>query len=742
MDINKFYEKYIDSLKEVALTEADKGLMKELKKINGDPNKLYDVIATNVIDTALKLIDDLTKVLNNKEEEMKLKVKVASGIDFEVDRKKKVVDSLIGEINKEYKDSMDLRYIQSLINYDRITICEPVQVIASIYPTSLAENPFFIDMKSNLDQATKYIAAKKYSTKGLDKLVDDLVNIKSKYEAYVSKTYGSSVEDIQSGKLSIDFNKTKKTYTGSNEIKSISTKPELKYMYAILDQENSSYEASKATVIQYTKLSDVLENLQVTKKDQKSLEKLSAYITSLKDLYKTIVFTRSSILDIIKKALLKSMKLKLSAVNDYTSFLSYIRDNKNDNRKLSVSNKDYSIGFSSGIIKEASIIDQEDFIKLHGVPIDLDSIYDIYYDMYDKDEDREEVFAKIRNYAKKKAEEVEADKAVVDVIKDKIIEGTFFDKDYDTLLQEAIIDKAADDKAKETLKEFNDKMKDLSKKLSESMSVLFGKAKSVTNRNMITRFFVKKNIDNNKMIKDGPNTITWIDRMTAPAPFNLNNGESIIKTINDGNAIIVERLANNLNNFDINRLDNKESYNDLFKTWFMTCSVDKLKAMNQYRENVRYADMTNETKVAMYNYLISTSTSIYRSIQRDMNYAMNIANINMFRKVVDKIDQDRANDHSMTADMANNPEGEKAYKQQAYNINTYATKYSNLIYSYFKIKISAYYKLSKSILDMINTYVKYSSPSFDIMSQADISDRVMGEENNNTTTTEINTEVT
>ena len=42
---------------------------------------------------------------------------------------------------------------------------------------------------------------------------------------------------------------------------------------------------------------------------------------------------------------------------------------------------------------------------------------------------------------------------------------------------------------------------------------------------------------------------------------------------------------------------------------------------------------------------------------------------------------------------------------------------------------------------MINTYVKYSSPSFDIMSQADISDRVMGEENN-TTTTEINTEVT
>ena len=737
----EFYERYIDSLKEVALTEADKGIMKELKKINGDPNKLYDVLANNVIDTALKLIEDLTKVLNNKEEEMKLKVKIASGIDFEVDRKKKVIDTLIGDINREYKDSMDLRYIQSLINYNRITICEPTQVIASIYPTSLAENPFFIDMKSNLDQATKYIAAKKYTTKGLDKLVDDLVNIKAKYESYINRTYGSSIEDIQDGKLSINFDKTKKTYTGSNEIKSISTKPEMKYMYAILDQENSSYEASKATVIQYTKLSDVLESLKVTKKDEKSLAKLTAYITTLKDVYKTIVFTRSSILDVIKKALLKSMKLKLSAVNDFTSFLSYIRDNKNDNRKLSVSNKDYSLGFSSGIIKEASIIDQEDFNKLHGVPIDLDSIYDIYYDMYDNDEDREEVFAKIRSYAKKKAEEVEVDKAVIDVIKDKIIEGTFFDKDYDTILQEAIVDKAADDKAKETLKDFNIKMTELSKKLSESMSVLFGKAKSVTNRNMITRFFVKKNIDNNKMIKDGPNIITWIERMTAPAPFNLNNGESIIKTINDGNAIIVERLANNLNNFDINRLDNKESYNDLFKTWFMTCSADKLKDMNQYRENVRYADMTNETKVAMYNYLISTSTSIYRSIQRDMNYAMNIANINMFRKVVDKIDQDRVNDHSMTADMANNPEGEKAYKQQAYNINTYATKYSNLIYSYFKIKISAYYKLSKSILDMINTYVKYSSPSFDIMSQADISDRVMGEENN-TTTTEINTEVT
>lgn len=739
--MDKFYERYIDSLKEVALTEADKGLMGELKKVNGDPNKLYEVISGTVIDTALKLIEDLTKVLNNKEEEMKLKVKIASGIDFEVDRKKKVVDILIGEINKEYKDSIDLRYIQSLINYNRVTICEPTEILSSIIPYSLSENPFFIDMKSNLDQATKYIAGKKYNTSELDKLVDDLVNIKTKYETYITKAYGSSVEDIQSGKLSINFDRTKKTYTGSLQIKSISTKPELKYMYAILDQENSSYQASKDTVIQYTKLSDVLEQLKVTKKDQKSLAKLTAYITTLKDVYKTIVFTRSSILDIMKKIILKSMKLKLSALNDYTSYLSYIRDDKNDNRKLSVSNKDYSIGFSSGIIKEASIIDQEDFNKLHGVPIDLDSIYDIYYDMYDNDEDREEVFAKIRDYAKKKAEEVEAEKGVVDLIKDKIIEGTFFDKDYDTLLQEAIIDKAADDKAKETLKEFNDKMNELSKKLSESMSVLFGKAKSVTNRNMITRFFVKKNLDTNNTMKDGPNILTWIDRMTAPVPFNLNNGESIIKTINDGNAIIVERLANNLNNFDINRLDNKESYNDLFKTWFLLCNADKLRAMNLYREGVRYSDMTNETKIAMYNYIISTSTSIYRSLQRDMKYATNIANINMFRKVVDKIDQERVNDHSMTADMVNNPEGENSYKQKTYNINTYATKYSNLIYNYFKIKVNAYYKLSKTILDMVNTYVKYSSPSFDIISQADISDKVM--ENNNTgNELETNTPVT
>ena len=737
--MDKFYERYIDSLKEVALTEADKGLMGELKKVNGDPNKLYEVISGTVIDTALKLIEDLTKVLNNKEEEMKLKVKVASGIDFEVDRKKKVVDVLIGEINKEYKDSIDLRYIQSLINYNRVTLCEPTEILSSIIPYSLAENPFFIDMKSNLDKATKYIAGKKYNTSGIDKLVDDLVNIKTKYEAYITKAYGSSVEDIQSGKLSINFDRTKKTYTGSLQIKSISTKPELKYMYAILDQENSSYEASKATVIQYTKLSDVLDQLKVTKKDQKSLAKLTAYITTLKDVYKTIVFTRSSILDIMKKTILKSMKLKLSAINDYTSYLSYIRDDKNDNRKLSVSNKDYSIGFSSGIIKEASIIDQEDFNKLHGVPIDLDSIYDIYYDMYDNDEDREEVFAKIRDYAKKKAEEVEAEKGVVDLIKDKIIEGTFFDKDYDTLLQEAIVDKAADDKAKETLKEFNNKMNELSKKLSESMSVLFGKAKSVTNRNMITRFFVKKNLDTNNTMKDGPNILTWIDRMTAPVPFNLNNGESIIKTINDGNAIIVERLANNLNNFDINRLDNKESYNDLFKTWFLLCNADKLRAMNLYREGVRYSDMTNETKIAMYNYIISTSTSIYRSLQRDMKYATNIANMNMFRKVVDKIDQERVNDHSMTADMINNPEGENSYKQKTYNINTYATKYSNLIYNYFKIKVNAYYKLSKTILDMVNTYVKYSSPSFDIISQADISDKVM--ENNNNTGNELETNI-
>ena len=92
--------------------------------------------------------------------------------------------------------------------------------------------------------------------------------------------------------------------------------------------------------------------------------------------------------------------------------------------------------------------------------------------------------------------------------------------------------------------------------------------------------------------------------------------------------------------------------------------------------------------------------------------------------------------------MVNNPEGENTYKQKVYNINTYASKYSNLIYSYFKIKISAYYKLSKTILDMINTYVKHSSPSFDIMSQADISDRVMGENNTTNVGLETNTVVT
>ena len=65
--------------------------------------------------------------------------------------------------------------------------------------------------------------------------------------------------------------------------------------------------------------------------------------------------------------------------------------------------------------------------------------------------------------------------------------------------------------------------------------------------------FVKKVLDTNNTVKAGPNIITWIDRMTAPAPFNLNNGESIIKTINDGNALIVEKLANNFNNFNIIR---------------------------------------------------------------------------------------------------------------------------------------------------------------------------------------------
>ena len=45
-----------------------------------------------------------------------------------------------------------------------------------------------------------------------------------------------------------------------------------------------------------------------------------------------------------------------------------------------------------------------------------------------------------------------------------------------------------------------------------------------------------------------------------------------------------------------------------------------------------------------------------------------------------------------------------------------------------------------SVLDIINTYVKYSSPSFDIMDQADISDKVM--ENNTSNDLETNTPVT
>lgn len=739
-----FYEKYIDSIKAVALTEADQKMLQKLNKAS-DPNQLYSVISNDMIDSSLKFIEDFTTVLDNKVEDIRLKIKVVSAIDYEVDRKKKVNDLLIKEVNSVYKDSMDLRYIQSIINYDRVTLCEPTTILSSILPSSLEENPFFIDMQSNLNKTTQYISNKRFTGNELDKMVDDLIDIKTKYENFISRVYRCSIEDIQSGKINIDFNKTKVTYTGNNDIKRISVKPEMKYMYAIMDQEKSSYDDSKKMTIQYSKMVNNLESMkELSKNSQKSLSKLSAYITTFKDTYKAIVYTRSVILDIIKKALIKSSKLKLSAVNEYGSLLSYIRDNKNDNRKLSVSNKDYSIGFSDGIIKEASIIDQEDFGKIHGIPIDLDSIYDIYYDTVDNDEDRTELFSNVKNYAKKADKEVEDQKAIVDIIKDKIIEGTFFDKDYDTLLQEAIVDKAADDKARDTLKEFNTKMNELSKKMSESMSVLFGKAKNVYNRNLITKFFVKKVLDTNNTIKGGPNIITWIDRMTAPAPFNLNNGQSIIETINDGNAMIVERLANNLNNFDINRLDNKESYNDLFKTWFMTCSTEKLKAMNLYRDNLRYADLKNETKIAIYNYIISTSTSIYRSIQRDMRYAMNIANIDMFRKAISKIDQNRANDHTMAADMVNNPQGDKAYRQQAYNINTYATKYSNLIYSYFKIKINAYYKLSKSILNMINTYVKYSSPSFDIIGQADISDRVMGEDNNNQQNSEIenNTVVT
>ena len=732
-----FYEKYIDSIQAVALTEADNSLLKELKKVN-DPNQLYGVIANAAIDSSLKLIENLTTVLNNRVEEIKLKLKAANVIDFEVDRKKKVANLIITDINKEYKDSMDLRFIQSIINYNRVTLCEPTQVLPSIFPSSIGENPFFIDMKSNLDKTIKYISGKKYTTNGLDKLVDDLVDIKTKYEAFITRVYKGSVEDIQDKKININLNNAKVTYVGNNEIKNISTKPELKYLYAILDQEQSTHDDSEKILIQYRTLTDLLESLNVSSKDKKNLAKINSYITTFKDLYKAIVYTRSVIIDTIKKILLKSMKLKLNAVNDYTSLLSYIRDDKNSNKKLTVSNKDYSDDFLSDIIKEASIIDQEDFNKIHGVPIDLDNIYDIYYDMYDKDEDRQEVFSDIKKYAKKKADEVEFQSSIVDMVKDKLLEGTFFDVDYDTFLQEAIVDKAADDKAKDTLKEFNQKMNQLSKNLSESMSILFGKAKNITNRSLINKFFVKKVLDTNNTVKAGPNIITWIDRMTAPVPFNLNNGESIIKTINDGNALIVERLANNFNNFNINNLDNKESYNELFKVWFMICGTEKLRALNLYRENLRYADVTNETKMAMYNYIISTSTSIYRSLQRDMKYATNIANINMFRKAISNIDQNRINDRVAT-ELAN-PEGEVAHKQQAYNINTYATKYSNLMYSYFKTKVNAYYKLSKSILDIINTYVKYSSPSFDIMDQADISDKVM--ENNTSNDLETNTPVT
>lgn len=43
---------------------------------------------------------------------------------------------------------------------------------------------------------------------------------------------------------------------------------------------------------------------------------------------------------------------------------------------------------------------------------------------------------------------------------------------------------------------------------------------------------------------------------------------------------------------------------------------------------------------------------------------------------------------------------------------------------------------------MVNTYVKYSSPSFDIISQADISDKVMENNNNTGNELETNTPVT
>ena len=46
---------------------------------------------------------------------------------------------------------------------------------------------------------------------------------------------------------------------------------------------------------------------------------------------------------------------------------------------------------------------------------------------------------------------------------------------------------------------------------------------------------------------------------------------------------------------------------------------------------------------------------------------------------------------------------------------------------------------NSQILDMVNTYVKYSSPSFDIISQADISDKVM--ENNDNTGNELETNI-
>ncbi len=731
MNSGKFYIDYIDSIQQVALVEAGSSLIKDLKKINGDPDKLYGVLSNNIIDTTLKFINSYTGVLDNKIKDIELKIKLISALDFEIDRKKKVIDIIISDINKSFKESIDLRYIQSLIKYNTITINEPTKLFSNIIPFSLDENPFFIDMKSNLNQAIKYISSNRYTANGLDKLVDELVNIKTKYEDYILKQYGYSIEDIQNKKINIDFDRTKETYTGNLEIKKISAKPEMKYMYSIFNQEKSSYDSSKKLESDYMKLEEVLENIKVSKKEKDDFNKLNSYIVAIKDLYKIIVYTRSSIIDIIKKVIIKSVKLKLNAVNDYMSFLNYIKNDNYSNNKLSVSNKDYSIGFSSGIFKESSIIDQEDFYKIHGVPIDLDNIYDIYYDTCDNDEDRQELFSNIKKYAQKKNNEIDDEKSVIDVIKDKIIEGSFFNEDYETILQEAIVNKEDDNRARDTLKDFNDKMNELSKNLSKSMSVLFGKAKNIKNRNLITKFFIKKNLDIDSTVKNGPNIVSWIDRMTYPVPFNLNNGESIIQTINDGNAIIVENLAKNLNNFNINNLDNKESYNDLFRTWFLVCNTDKLRYMNLYREDLRYADITNETKLAMFNYITATSASIYRSLIRDMKYATNIANINMFRKVVDKIEQDRLNDHSMTAEMVNdNVEGEQNFKQKTYNINTYATKYSNLIYSYFKIKINAYYKLSKSILNMVNEYVKKSSPSFDIISQSDIADNIIDNQNN------------